>query len=124
MCSSDLFRGDRTFLKSAPCQKCGRAVELYRPQFRIFQSEVICGDCRAGKPARPHVVTLSVSQDTFSLAETEERLLAMTLSDLGVPLLHVVSVTDRNGAYKYYELSADQQVLFPNITREDAFHFD
>lgn len=120
------FRGDRTFLRFAPCHKCGGEVELYKPQFRISQSEVICSDCKTGKHSREQSqpVTLKTPSDTFSMAETEGRLLEMTLSDLGVPLLHIVSVAARNGDYKYYELGADRQVLFPNMTRDDVPSFN
>ncbi|OLE52066.1 MAG: hypothetical protein AUG51_19935 [Acidobacteria bacterium 13_1_20CM_3_53_8] len=113
------FRGDRTFVVSAPCRRlCGRSVELLKPNFRVFEHDVICADCNerddgavvADGATKPN----QVAPGTFSLEETEERILRMTLRELGVPPLHIVAVADRSKAYRYYELSADGHSLFPS----------
>lgn len=113
------LRGDRTFVVSAPCRGCGRAVELLRPNFRIYEHEVACAECRRRGLAnnapdgdgreRPK----RVAPDRFSLAETEPRVLDLTLHEIGVPPLHVLAVADRRGDYRYYELAADAHALFP-----------
>lgn len=116
-------RGDRTFLLSAPCIGCGRAVELLKPAFRLYRSEVVCPTCQESQEvddtAAPQSATTAprVAVDTFSLAETEEHLLDLRLRDIGVPYLHVVAVRDRQDEYRYYELAADRERLFPNIVK-------
>ncbi|HWW77683.1 MAG TPA: ThiF family adenylyltransferase, partial [Pyrinomonadaceae bacterium] len=86
------LRGDRTFLLSAPCVVCGRAVELLKPAFRLYRHEVVCPDCyESGAAAAEAAPARQVAVDLFSLADTEERLLSLTLREIGVPRLHVVA---------------------------------
>ena len=112
------LRGDRTFLLSAPCIHCGRSVEVLTPSFRLYRHEIICAECRElprppeGTPQQPMP---NVTVKTFALAYTDKRLLDLRLRDLGVPYLHVVAVKDKQGEYKYYELTGDREILFPNL---------
>lgn len=117
------LRGDRTFVISAPCRRCGGTVGLFKPSFRIFEHEVLCQGCRHEWAARAGgevnaqaggAWADSVRQEVFSLEETDGRILDMTLGGVGVPYLHVAAVADRHGAYKYYELSGDTDYLFPS----------
>lgn len=114
------LRGDRTFLLSAPCIGCGRSVELLKPAFRVYRHEVVCSSCEplesGAGVSQPEATAPKVSVDTFSLAETEARLLDLRLRDIGVPYMHVVAVRDRQDEYKYYELAGDRELLFPNLT--------
>jgi adenylyltransferase/sulfurtransferase len=113
------LRGDRTFLLSAPCVHCGRAVELFKPAFRLFRHEVACPDCQETQGnvvgGRLDAAAPKVAVETLSLADTDGRLLALRLRDFGVPYLHVVAVEDRQGEYRYYELAGDREFLFPNM---------
>lgn len=113
------LRGDRTFLVSAPCARCGRAVEILSPAFRLYRHEVVCPECHelpdSVEQMPPEATVRTVTADTFSLATTDERLLALRLRDIGIPYLHVVAVEDKQGAYKYYELSGDREFLLPNM---------
>lgn len=113
------LRGDRTFLLSAPCVHCGRAVELFKPAFRLYRHEVVCPACQelqdGVEETLSGVAAPKVVVDTFSLAGTDERLLALRLRELGVPYLHIVGVEDARGEYKYYELAGDREFLFPNL---------
>jgi molybdopterin-synthase adenylyltransferase len=118
------LRGDRTFLRSAPCVICGTTIELLKPAFRLFRHEVVCGECRgSGKPRSavlPHPEARQVSVGTFCLANTEERLLDLRLCEIGVPYLHVLAVHDKHEQYQYYELSGDKEILFPNWLEIEA----
>lgn len=117
------LRGDRTFLLSAPCVVCGRPLELLKPAFRLYRNEVVCDVCRgldqAPDTEANHTESRQVSVDTFSLANTEERLLDLRLCDIGVPYLHVLAVNDGHDRYRYYELSGDKEVLFPSWLEAD-----
>jgi adenylyltransferase/sulfurtransferase len=112
------LRGDRTFLLSAPCFRCGRSVEIFKPAFRLYRHEVVCLECRPsqgnGERAPVQTVAEKVPVDLFSLNAADERLLALKLREIGVPYLHVIAVLDRWDEYKYYELSGDREFLFPS----------
>lgn len=111
------LRGDRVFVVSAPCSRCGRQVGLQRPKFMIFEREVVCRACRrgararAGKSRRPPGT--EIAPCVFSLEATGRAILDLPLRRLGVPPLHVLAVCGRGGSYRYYELSGDARTLFP-----------
>jgi molybdopterin-synthase adenylyltransferase len=117
------LRGDRTFLLSAPCVVCRRPLELLKPAFRLYKHEVVCDICRgldhAPNAEATHTESRQVSVDTFSLTNTEARLLELRLCDIGVPYLHILGVYDPNDRYRYYELSGDKEVLFPSWLEAD-----
>lgn len=119
------LRGDRAFVVSAPCLRCGEPVELLRPAFRIFEHEVVCLACKAGRrPGRGRAASRApaLSPGTFSLRETDGRVLDLSLSEMGIPGLHVLAVADRRGRYKYYELSGDGAALLPWRQSEEMTH--
>lgn len=118
------LRGDATFLVSAPCLQCGQAVELLKPVFRIYSHQVLCADCRQSQvqpslpPAQPTAEKVRV--ESFSLTDTDERLLSLELRDVGIPYLHVVAVQDCGGGYRYYELNGDRKHLFPQFVGDST----
>lgn len=106
------LRGDRTFVVSVACKSCGTTISLNKPSFKIFDTETICQDCKSGmaKNVPTHLEQRAVREDKvdFNLVDTPSQLLNMSLSALGIPFRHVVSVRDSQESYKYYELSNDQ----------------
>ncbi len=113
------FSGDRTFIVSAVCRSCGKRIELYKPAFRIYDTETICQTCQKQgtnlERVEADIETEKIMIGQFSLSETEDRILNMSLHDIGVPLLHIVAVKDCIGNYKYYEITGDKHSMFPNI---------
>lgn len=110
------LRGDRAFVLSAPCVRCGESVELLRPAFRVYEHEVVCSACEAGLPRgrrRAAARAPTVTPGAFALRETDRRVLDMSLREMGIPYLHVLAVADRRRAYKYYELSGDREAWSP-----------
>jgi adenylyltransferase/sulfurtransferase len=83
----------------------------------------MCDTCRgldhAPNAESTQTNSRKVSVDTFSLVNTEERLLNLRLCDIGVPYLHILGVYDRHDHYRYYELSGDKEVLFPSWLETD-----
>ena len=107
---------DRAFMGDFPCRSCGTTIRFDRPPFRIFDDEAYCEGCRAGRPPQPPAEVIAGEKlSRFSLAETPARLLDFTLDALGIPPLHVVSVRDAEDGYRYYELSADEEAVLPNL---------
>ncbi|WP_299273583.1 ThiF family adenylyltransferase [uncultured Psychroserpens sp.] len=108
------FRGDRTFIKTVSCRTCHKTIELMRPVFRIEADEFICKSCKTEGESfsntNTNLETEKVVQDTFNIENTDESLLNFTLYQLGVPHMHVLSVLDSNGTYKYFKL-IDKTIL-------------
>lgn len=110
------LRGDRTFVQSVSCKSCGTKIRLNKPNFRIFDTETICKDC-TGKGSGLYDENQSESLSTkltipeFSLRQSPEDLLNMSLWDLGIPHRHVVAVYDKVAKYKYYELALDNPFI-------------
>jgi hypothetical protein len=57
-----------------------------------------------------------LTKNIFSLNDSN-RILNMRLHEIGIPPLHIVPVTDRNGGQKHYKLSEDKKLILPNITK-------
>jgi len=118
------FSADRTFVASVVCRSCGDRIEFFKPAFRVFDTETICEKCQIKGISLSHfdptVTTDKVVISEFGLYQTENRVLNMTLRDLGVPLWHVVAVKDLCGNYRYYELSSDKEVVLPNISKGES----
>jgi len=105
------FRSDRTFVVSVSCKKCGAKIEMYKPAFRIFDTETVCHNCKPkGIPDKNQTTTKQIEVD-FSLSTTSSKILEMSLANLGIPSHHVVAVLDRNKNHKYYELSENQPIF-------------
>jgi adenylyltransferase/sulfurtransferase len=106
------FRSDRTFVVSVSCRGCGSKIEMYKPTFRIFDTEIICGDCKQkGIQANSDQMAEKKTEFCFNLLKTDEKILDMSLYDLGIPSCHVVAVYDKHHNYKYYELSEDKPIF-------------
>lgn len=110
------FRSDRTFIQSVSCKSCGMEIELNKPSFRIFDTETICKNCISKRgnesdATRSEQVSAKCTMSEFSLTQTAEDLLNMSLWQLGVPHRHVVAVYDPERNYKYYELSLDNPFI-------------
>lgn len=115
------FRADRTFVISSSCRSCGKSIEFYKPSFRIYDIETICLDCREKGNSVDDIdfkqEASKVTVGQFNLENTEERILNMTMREIGVPLFHIVAVTDENEKYKYYEIAGDKRLVIPNLSK-------
>ncbi len=112
------FRGDRTFIHSISCKKCGKAIKMMRPTFRIEDVETICKDCienTKGENNKFETEAKKITQEQFNIENSTEELLDMSLNKIGVPIFHIVSVFDKNGDYKYYRLIEDKQIIIPKF---------
>ena len=58
----------------------------------------------------------------FSLESTEERILNMTLLELGIPLCHIIEIAseDEDKLPLFLELSADLTEVLPHLAGERA----
>ncbi|MDR1962657.1 MAG: ThiF family adenylyltransferase [Planctomycetaceae bacterium] len=110
------LRGDRDFLRSIKCATCGKQTFFYKPVFRLFGDEVICSNCKKQDGERFVIGEYDYIPD-FDM-NCEDTLLDLTLEQLGIPKLHIVTVRDTAGGYKHYELSGDVKNVMPNISNQ------
>jgi len=114
------FSGDRTFVISTACRYCSQKITFYKPAFKILDTDTICQSCKTNNYKNSknsdsdHVTKKTIAK--FNLEDTEQKVLDMRLQEIGIPLMHVVAVIDKNNVYKYYELSDDRPFIFTNIT--------
>jgi adenylyltransferase/sulfurtransferase len=108
------LNSDRSFLKSAVCSKCGKLLEFYRPSFSIYNDEFVCEACKDLQDA-PALYNDFVFVNEFSLSSSENRILNMSLKEIGIPALHIVAVRNDKGKFGYYELTQDKKIVLPNI---------
>ena len=113
------FRGDKDFVKTISCKLCKKEINIYKPSFRIYDNETVCEECRKSKNfSKDFIQDQNIQKKLlheFSLENTEQRILNMTLNEIGVPLYHIVTVYNRSGHEKYYELKEDRNTVFKNI---------
>lgn len=111
---------DRYFIVSVSCRSCGKPIEFYRPPFRIYDTEIVCGECQEGgvniNKLDQNIVAEKVTLSEFSLGGTENKILDMSLRDIGIPIWHILTVRDMAGHEHQYELANDKEVLLPNIS--------
>ncbi|MEW6733236.1 MAG: ThiF family adenylyltransferase [Acidobacteriota bacterium] len=108
----------RRFILEIRCRFCGRILKLMRPAHRIFDDELICQQCHemGHRAANERVETLAQestdniyvkSVSRLTRQHTAVELLSLTLRDLGVPPLQIISATDPKGRQLAFELTAD-----------------
>ncbi|MFN0201013.1 MAG: ThiF family adenylyltransferase, partial [Bacteroidia bacterium] len=116
------FAGDiMSFVKSVACRYCNNSIKIMRPNFQVDADETICPSCKdtgaTFETTDTQVESLKEIISQFNLEATSIDILEMTLSEIGIPLLHIVAVHDELVNYKYYQLSGDKEVIFPNLFR-------
>ncbi len=105
---------ERSFVLRARCRSCSQWIDLRKPRFAIYDTDVICGRCdpQGIKESRPSVPTAIDELNEFGLGITPDSILALRLEEIGVPLFSVLPVRDPQGEYQYYELIEDE---FPKV---------
>ncbi len=102
----------RDFITHADCIYCGASVPIGLPRFRFREEMAVCQACRTSAPdvfpSEPWVYPVS----EYSL-QSDESLLSMPLSSLGIPPLHVMRVFDSEENVYYIETSGDLPLICP-----------
>lgn len=78
----------------------------------IYQDEIYCSDCPKGENDG-----YTSEYTAIDLFDKDSTLLDYTLEQLGIPLLHVLTVRAKedDSKVKYVELTGDLQAVMPNI---------
>lgn len=114
--SNDLSCVDRAFITTAHCVHCGKPLEIYKPQALIAETDVLCDNCRQ-HGLLPERLSGGIKKTVFSIRD-EDRILDMTLTDIGVPLGHIVTFEDAEEMRlpMFVELSKDIQEVLPHLS--------
>ena len=105
------------FITKVKCPNCGCERVINQPMYKIFSNDFYCGNCRKSGLFEEnfYVDIVSSSIYRFSLAETPDYILDMTLENLGIPAFHVVAtMNSATEEYCYFELSDDIKTVMPN----------
>lgn len=113
--AKDCMCADRGFITSAYCEHCGKPIDVYRPQ-PVDDTDMLCDDCKKSG-FQPDYLSGATLKLTFSLND-EDRILHMTLLELGIPLAHILEfypLDDDDTDSLYLELTADIKEVMPNL---------
>lgn len=119
----------RTFVIKAICARCDRYIEINRPLYRVRDVDTVCPTCEVtcptcgfvsvGQPDCPNCEQPDISElrlETFHTLAAGESItvpfLDYTLSDLGIPSLHILTVESEAGQSINVELSGDLASLW------------
>jgi len=110
----------RRYIRRIACRRCGRTLWVHRPAHLLYDDELICTNCPSTSVSAissPQFLTSTVNsyieivtqftRNTFGeapMTSEEERL---TLRQLGVPPLHILTVEDSRGERWSCELTGD-----------------
>lgn len=110
----DSAYADRAFVTTACCEHCGSPIDVYRPQFLLHDEDMLCAQCKAAGLS-PDMLSHGTCVTSFGL-DDGERLLGMRLTELGVPLAHIVEFSpDDDSESLYLELTADLWEVMPRF---------
>ena len=85
--------------------------------YKVFSNDFYCSNCiESGYFEEHFYVDIAASSIyRFSLAETPDYILDMTLENLGIPAFHVIStMNSATEEYCYFEFSSDIKTVMPN----------
>jgi adenylyltransferase/sulfurtransferase len=122
----------RLFAIEAICPHCLQTIKLNRPLFKVHDVDVVCRSCEIrcptcgaisiGEPDCPNCGQEDISEPHISTIDTLNsysfelrQYLDYTLTNLGIPPLHIVRVHNQSNDFVYVELSGDEKQLW-NIT--------
>ena len=106
----------RDFIRSAGCTCCGERVKIGVPRFRFKDEMALCPEC-VGKPEAERSEPLVEAIRYYDL-DLDSELLDMTLGELGIPPLHVLSFYDEADNLFYAETTGDLAAVAPNLFGE------
>lgn len=116
--AKDCVCADRGFVTKAFCEHCGKPIDVYRPQ-PLSDSDLLCENCVASG-YQPENLSGGILIKKFT-PDCEDRILDMTLLELGIPLAHILEffpVSDDDADTLYLELTADIKEVMLNLPDE------
>ena len=107
-----------SFVPNLFCSRCNLATDIMQPLYRLASDQLQCQNCQTIADR----TTIQLTQLADSLAVTEEtssamteRIMTMSLQELGFPLLAIVQIDDLDSGSKFFEIAGDAQVSLPGL---------
>ena len=112
-----------TFVEEGTCPICKKTTPFYRPKHTIFDSEVYCETCQNDDSGEMRPIKLEVLEYTqFGIKVTDEKILDLSLKQIGIPYLSILPIIYPNQQYSYFKLQGDLESLMPNISKEESIN--
>jgi len=94
------------FLTSGKCSLCDTMIDHYKPVHALYDTDLFCDNHSAAEKNGAGAPTEPTGKSTsFSLMQTEPRILAMSLEDIGIPNRHIIVARGASGAERALRLS-------------------
>ncbi len=105
----------REFVLRSICPGCGKPIDVKLPFYKYFADDFFCPDCRENKVFNTKVTESDMTLlDRYSLGDTPDLVLDMTLEQLGIPAFHVLPADNgKTGETAYFELTGDLSAAAP-----------
>lgn len=110
----------RNFITYAKCPNCGKSVKVFQPMFKVYAKDFYCENC-AGKNMKENYSNSipEISLYSYSLDETDNEILDMSLNNLGIPFFHVLPVLNpETEEIAYFELTGDIGHVLPEYSKK------
>lgn len=110
----------RNFVTYAKCPGCGKNVKIFSPMFKVFSEDFYCTECKKKQVSNKFINVMDdISLSRYSLAETSDDILNMSLNHLGIPYFHVLPVTNpETRETAYFELKGDIERMMPAYAKK------
>ena len=107
--------GEREFTPYGECRLCHKRIDVFEPTQNVYEEDLLCNNCRSKtllKPTNPSIDRIV----EFSLKETSDRILNMSLEEIGIPPLHIITIRSYESENVwYFELTTDIKRVFKSI---------
>ena len=105
---------DSAFVTKAKCINCHTDIVINKSMSEIYSDELYCQNC--SKSGASGYTPEYIAKDLFHRGMSDNYLMSYPLIKLGIPLLHVLTVREKNNDsnVKQIELTSDLNTVLPN----------
>jgi len=100
------------FITSSQCPICGNEFNIFKPVHRVYQNERSCNECKEAGIKEWTITNPSANFVSTINEETEERILDMSLYDVGFPRGAVITVSIGGKDWVDCTFIKDIQIVF------------
>lgn len=108
-----LYQG---FVRTHACSLCGKQMDFYRAIHELFDTDLYCADHGPEEISNSKAIREPQGIASFSLHDTESRILNMSLAQLGIPRAHILTFRGRDNTEFAVRLAADLHG-YPGLSR-------
>lgn len=105
----------REFITQLYCIFCGKEIQMGMPRYKLKRKHTFCEECNEDMEESALICN---TLKKFSLHNTQNEILDLSLKQIGIPKLHILMIVDKNDNVYYVELTGDLKNIFPNMMRD------